>query len=241
MDRSVTINDSASILSAASASTRHYLSSQHLWTALHNAEQCRHLEQELAGKVAIDVTHGSHAMTSVLSAVAFLEAFVNEIYSDAADNRHQSPRVEGLDEPVQAMMAEYWTATDQGYGQVLPKYNMALLFAGHQGFNKGADPYQAAEVLINLRNTLMHFKPTWHDEGTPDRLDKMLPSRIQQSGLLPADDGSPWIPIKVLGASCAKWAPRIARALTDEWTTRLGIPRTYEADLASWRNHSGKI
>lgn len=42
------------------------------------------------------------------------------------------------------------------------------------------------------------------------------------------------MPIKALGASCAEWAPRTARAVTDAWTTRLGIPRIYEADLGSW-------
>lgn len=100
--------------------------------------------------------------------------------------------------------------------------------------DKGAEPYQSSEVLINLRNALMHFKPTWHDRGAPTKLASMLQTRIQQSGLLAANDGSPWVPIKALGASCAEWAPRTALALTDSWTTHLGIPRTYEVDLSSW-------
>jgi hypothetical protein len=236
VDKSVNIDDTMTITSTAKVSTRHYLSSQHLWTALHSAKQCVELERHLTGKVSTDVEHGSYAMTSVMSSVAFLEAFVNEVYSDCADSSHDSPRVKGLDPSARALMSEFWSATNEGFTPILTKYNIALMFARQKPFDKGSDPYQGVEILVNLRNALMHFKPAWHDNDTPDKLEKKLKARIQQSGLLPGNNGSPWVPIKALGASCAEWAPRTARALTDDWVTRLGVARTYEADLEAWRS-----
>lgn len=80
-------------------------------------------------------------MTSVLSSVAFLESFVNEIYSDTADSHHESPRVAALDARVRAMMREYWAATNQGLsGSVLSKYAMALLFAVRRNWTRGPNP-----------------------------------------------------------------------------------------------------
>ena len=72
----------------ATISTRSYLSAQHLWTARHNAELCRQREVAIAGKRPIDVQHRSYATTAVLMSVTFLEATVNEVFEDAADDWH---------------------------------------------------------------------------------------------------------------------------------------------------------
>ncbi len=165
-------------------------------------------------------------MTSVLAAVAFLEALVNETFQDAADG--DSSRVSSLSEQCKALMSEFWVASKEGerYVGVLDKYQMALLFAQKERFDRGVNPYQAAADLIYLRNKLVHFRPAWHEQGEPDETEKKLATRFKPSALL-AGTGNPWFPGKALGAGGAEWACTSARSFADAWTERLGIPRTY--------------
>ena len=44
---------------------------------------------------------------------------------------------------------------------------------------------------------------------------------------------NPWFPDRCLGAGCAAWSASTARAVADEWTKRLGLPRFYELDMAA--------
>jgi hypothetical protein len=78
----------AEVQISTSAAVRNYMAPQHLWTARREAWLCRRREDELVSTsyVNADYRHRSHATTAVLSAVAFLEAFVNAVWQDTADN-----------------------------------------------------------------------------------------------------------------------------------------------------------
>jgi hypothetical protein len=220
-------------------SSRHYLSSEHLMTVRRNANRCRQLETELKGKKNIDSEHRSCAITAVLSSVAFLEAFVNETYDDAADTRHLDPRVAGLSEHTRAIMREFWIASDRGerYLSVLAKYQMALVLAGLPRLDEGANPYQDAKMLIELRNLLVHFRPNWHDYDETDKLEQKMKSRFAGSTLQPPGS-RPWFPVVALGAGCAEWAYDTSKALADAWSSQMNLRPNYEADLASYETES---
>jgi len=231
-----TVSDNIYIGDTVKISSRHYLSSELLWSAHHNAHHCRSLENELVKiqdidrDLAVATEHRACAMMSVLTAVAFLEALVNETFQDAADITYgTNSRIGPLSEQCRALMGEFWTASKEGerYIGVLDKYQMALLFAQKERFDKGANPYQNADYLIFLRNKLVHFRPAWHERGGPDEVEKKLASRFKPSALL-TGTGNPWFPGKALGAGGAEWACASASSLADAWTERLGIPRTYE-------------
>jgi hypothetical protein len=229
-----TVSSSIGITDAVSVATRHYLSSEHLWSARHNAQRCRQLEDELAGKKDFDIEHRTSAMTSILAAVAFLEALVNETFQDAADTRHVSDRVSPLTDQCRALMSEFWQATKNGERyRLLEKYQMALLFAQEERFDTGANPYQDASDLVFLRNKLVHFRPAWQEWGKPDEVENRLKSKFDPSAFL-SGTGNPWFPDKAIGAGCAEWACTSSRSFADAWTERLGIPRAYEADLKHW-------
>lgn len=227
--------DSVGLVGSVQVASRHYLASEHLWTALHNARRCRELETGLAGKRHIDREHRSCASTSILTAVAFLEALVNETYADAADPRHLSHRVKALAPEVRVQMAQLRHETSPLDDLQIPKmfglYVKALDFAGAKPFDRGAQPYQDAALLVRLRNALIHFEPSWHNNESPLPLERRLEGKFSQSGLLPMPSGSPWVPIKALGAGGAEWACKSARIFADAWTERLGIVQQYKADL----------
>jgi hypothetical protein len=110
---------------------------------------------------------------------------------------------------------------------------MALLFADRPRFDQGSAPYQGANVLVSMRNALVHFKPSWHDDLDPGRLEKTLPLYFGKSTLLSANDGSPWL-IWALAAPGAEWAYATARAFADDWMARMGLARVYDVDIASF-------
>lgn len=128
--------------------------------------------------------------------------------------------------------ASFWESVGNGRYSLLGKYQMALLLSGAGQFDKGAQPYQDAQLLIDFRNGLVHFRPDWHDSGKKRKFDS-LGDRFHQSGLLSDEDGSDWLTVKALGASGADWALATAKAFADEWTSRLGIPKLYDQDLVN--------
>ena len=44
---------------------------------------------------------------------------------------------------------------------ILEKYQMAIFLAGKEPLPEGREPYQPADLLIALRNALVHFRPEW--------------------------------------------------------------------------------
>lgn len=228
-----------SMQASISISVRNYLSSQYLWTAQHNSELCRAREDEVMGKRPIDIQHRSYAVTAILTSVAFIEALVNEIFEDAADEQHVSERTAPI-EQHKAKLASFWRSVDDGRYQILGKYQMVLLLCGADKFVQGSQPYQDTEVLVRLRNALAHFKPEWYGTDSPDnKLRLKLAERIKQSGLLGANDGSDWITVKALGAPGAEWAVKTAKTFAGDWCERLGIPKVFETDLANWDKELG--
>ena len=142
---------------------RDYIASQHLWTARREAWLCRKREDQLLNDGNFDPRHRSHAITAVLSAVAFLEAFINAIWQDAAESEpgNHTRLNHGIPDDAIAIMRELWTGKDDAERMLSPlgKFQVALVCAGHERMDQGAEPFQSADVLVELRNHLVHFKP----------------------------------------------------------------------------------
>jgi len=104
-------------------------------------------------------------------------------------------------------MAEFWKATEaeNRYVLVLRKLQTALVFAGKSEMDAGTNPYQDTQLLIELRNRLVHFRPAWQDTDAPAKFGKKLLERVPQSRLLDANSASDWS-IRALGSGCAWWA-----------------------------------
>jgi len=125
-----------------------------------------------------------------------------------------------------ARMREFWDGGAVPVERsltVLGKYQLALLCAEKPVLDLGSGPAQAAEVLVALRNTLVHFKPETQDLETPKKLEKSLRPRIRENQ---QEIGAPWFPNSAMSAGCAGWACKVARELVDEWQQRLGL--TYD-------------
>lgn len=214
-------------------SFRHYFSIRHLSAASLFVEQCREVENSSLPPPIEGPEwrkHSAASVSAVVMAAAFLEATINELFSDCVDD----PKLERLDcLPARALMEAMWNQgipRRAGY-PILQKYEIALQLNGKPAFDTSRSPYQDAKQVINLRNALVHFEPetitstTSGEKAKAHRFDA-LRNKFPDNMLMAA--GNPYYPDKLLGAGCAEWAVRSAVAFTDEFFATLGMTPTYE-------------
>lgn len=188
-------------------------------------------------------------MGAVLSSVAFLEAAVNELYADTADDTHLDEVMRDIGEgyamdmpkDLRGLLAGLWNTDRFRIGaRTLERYQIALKAAGAKGFEKGSAPYQDVALLIQLRNALIHFEPASHHEGgeEPTGLEAKLSGKFPLNPLaahpinpLGNDPLLPFLPDKCLGHGCALWALTSSVAFTEEFFSRVGLKATYSGWL----------
>ena len=95
----------------------------------------------------------SYSMACVISSIASLEAYANEIF---IDHTKYFPEIK------ERIVIKFWELYEQK--SILDKFAFALFVKDKGNFKKGASPYQDIDALIKLRNALVHFKPEWDDQ-----------------------------------------------------------------------------
>jgi hypothetical protein len=203
---------------------RTYLSAVHIYAARYNAEAARKIEESTTAP-AYDIRHQGAVISAIVESVAFMEATVKEIYQDAADSH--STYVGALGADVLGRLAAIWKASNGGYLEILEKFSLVLTLADYPDFDRGRNPYQSARGLIRLRNYLTHYKPHDSSSETEHKLTKVLRGQFPDNTLV-VPGGGPWLPKYALGAGCAEWAWRSARAFSDDFSARLNIPLIYQ-------------
>ena len=88
---------------------------------------------------------------------------------------------------------------------VLGRYRLVLHLLNKTRLAKGEQPWQDADLVVRLRNELVHYKSRWGKE-----LDRSkLLSALQKKGFTkpPFIQGSPnFFPHECLSAGCASWS-----------------------------------
>jgi hypothetical protein len=205
--------------------TKANLSRLHLRTAqlfLAQCEQITRSEVHLPWAQPHWEDSRSYASGAVVLAVAALEASINELYLESVDRNSNS--LPGIATDQLDLMATLWEEVDQF--SILKKYDVALVSCRKDPLNKGAEPYQSARGLVDLRNALVHFKPEWAGElDRHSRLEEQLSNRFQPCALATRATGTMvWFPHKCLGAGCASWSIETVRKFVSEFCARMGIP-----------------
>jgi hypothetical protein len=210
------------------------MASQHLWTARREAWLCRRREELLVKNADgdLDRRHRSHATTAVLSAVAFLEAFINATWQDAADNKpgDHTAYTTGISDDGVATMRELWTGREQAERMlsVMSKFQVALVCTGHERMDVSAEPFQSTDLLVDFRNVLVHFKPQWHWSDEELKFVRRLQSVIRPESENGQPIGQPWFPNKALGAGCADWACKTSIDFARAWHQLIGLASDFD-------------
>jgi hypothetical protein len=151
----------------------------------------------------------SYGSGCIMSAAASLEALINEFFMDPSG-------------PLRAQFSdfetEFWGRGGVEWKPALEKYQIALDMLGHSRLDEHSVAFRSAWALIELRNALVHYKPTWD----PDRQRKveLLEVLTDQYGLSPfPDSGADFVTMRSMSASCMDWvvgsALRFMRMFSD--------------------------
>jgi hypothetical protein len=213
--------------------SRIYFSGIHRLTAARFAHEAYELDQR--GNPTYDAGIIDQQLTNVSAVVvfsaAYLEASINEVYADAADDPPGS--VAGsLKKEEREQLGRLWTegTTRTGSCPILTKYETALEALGRPHIDKSRPLYASTKVMVRLRNAIVHAEPEWDEYtvGVPSRaeewlkLERDLKYKFEENGLV--GDISPFFPLRALGYGCAKWALQSAEQFITEFLGIVGIP-----------------
>ncbi len=165
----------------------------------------------------------SYSSACILSSVASLEALINEVFI-----AHGSP----LRKACSDFETEFWgpsKAKERPIERwpVLKKYNKALAMLGAAELTAADDIYASVDVLVQLRNAFVHFKPEWDEKPSP----LVLPLTGQAFALSPfPDEGADFLTMKCMSWGCCAWATTSVRNFIANFLERTGL---YEPTLRS--------
>lgn len=155
-------------------------------------------------------TYGSACF---MSSTSSLEALINEIF--IAPNLGLRPLLNNFEK-------EFWGTGGIKREPILKKYQRALTLLGSELFDESAQPFRDVWALIELRNALIHYKPTWD----PDRKRKVQMVEVLQGkfNLSPfLDEGADFVTMKCMSAGAVKWAVATSLAFMREFDTRTNL------------------
>ena len=203
---------------SAIATMKVNLAVQHMLAAARFSREVGMLENQNSGQQFGAFWEGvlHHATACVLTSVASLEAYANELFSD---------RTTLIPEYSPALMHNLWENYDQK--PILEKYEFALLLFRKSSMDRGARPYQDIKILIELRNALTHFKPEWMDEADEHaKISAKLAYKIEGSPFLPTSELL--FPRRWACHSCTMWAVSSAIAFAKHFENLVGhLPAKY--------------
>lgn len=197
---------------------------QHLKAATTFRDHVSRLEAEHAGQPFGEFFEEirSYGSACIMSTAASLEALINELF--IAHNSRLRTRLHDFE-------SDFWGKRGIERKGILDKYQLALEMLGQPRLDEHASPYRDAWALIELRNALVHYKPTWDPERKRRvGLADVLAHKFTPSSFL--DAGADFVSMKCMSASCASWVIAAAVALINEFDSRTNLD---ESKMAAFK------
>ena len=187
---------------SVSASIRANLALNQLQAARRFALQCGETETANLGQPLgpfFDTIRDSVIASVILSVLSF-EANINEHFV--------APEVKdtfvGLSNEACEKLVELMENAS-----ILAKYQHVLDVRGKPRFDHGSQPYQDTQLLVKLRNALVHFKPEWDNEQNEHaKLGTQLDGKFEPSPFLGSHETM--FPRRFLSYDCARWSVQTA-------------------------------
>jgi hypothetical protein len=199
---------------------RDHFTANHWHAANLFAVKATRLENEPPTKITDGflIEHRSFVVGAVLTSAAMIESNINDLFVEAAEKR--AAAFPTLPEYFQDLMAELWDEMEKA--PALKKYQMALVCAGKEQFDKGGRGFQSADNLFAVRNRLVHFKPEWNDEpGEHLKLERRLRGAFAENPFVASTE--PFFPYRCLGAGCAGWSVTVATEFVQAFRKQIGL------------------
>lgn len=225
-------------------STKHSYSLSHIRHAAFFTRNSDSIEKEF-GKdlygfgLAFHSDNQAFVTAAIFSTAAFLECTMNEFFSEIAEGSNKEfSNLYGSE--IEQQINQLWNMEIPRTASypILKKYQIALTICKKELFNPGDSIYQMVDLLITLRNYLIHAEPekiTLFIVGDIEppkilyrKLSEGLKGKFPTNRLL-ENTGNPFFPDKCLGHGCAEWAIKSSLKFTDEFFARIGLIPSYSS------------
>lgn len=188
---------------------------QHMRAAVTFRDHVAQIEQANAGKPFGPFFEDlrSYGSGCIMSAAASLEALINEFF--IAPHGPLRQQLENFE-------AQFWGRGGIEWKPPLEKYQIALEMLGQGRLDERAPPFKDARALMEMRNALVHYKPTWD----PDRKRKveMIDVLRGKYELSPFPDiGADLVTMRSMSASCMGWVVSTSLSFLREFHGRAKI------------------
>ena len=211
---------SATATATATARCRTNLALHHLFAACRFAAQIGQIERDNVGKPFGDFWEEifQYSLGVATLTVALLESYVNEHLADGALSNGSLPSK--ATESIAALIDRE---------PILVKFNLVLELRTGRSLDFGANVVQCADLLIKLRNSVIHFRPEWDDESaTLAKLSSKLQNRFMSSPYFPNED---LFPRAWATRSFSSWALQSTIAFLEHFGQESGL----DSKLAPFR------
>ena len=204
----------------------HFLSSSFLRAGIILSQKC--LDSELAKgqrkRSDLISEHQAYFYGVIFSAASYLEAYINEYYVNFSQCNLYGLKVDS-DSLIQIETLWKMDIPRTASFKTLDKYQIMLTLCKKPKFNKSIRPYQDVEILIKLRNSLIHYEPEYIESkfNNPNaqlhRFEKYLTGKIDLNPFATKLDD--FYPTKLISYSCCKWALDSVDQFTDDFYRNL--------------------
>ncbi len=232
IDRNLDNNFGESGFGVSAWMPRFYYSHYHIMSAAFFARESGRVERENEAKESftseIQSRHRAYVTGCVFATVSFLEAQINEIFTDAADE--QRDFIHPLGDKI-FLLAEMWKlgVPKTASYPILKKYEIAVALAEKKPLGRGALVYQNASLLIWLRNALIHYEPisSTSTAESSQAHEERFRGKFALNPLTGAK--TPFFPARCMGYGCAKWAVESSIGFVDHFCSHLGIEPVFNS------------
>lgn len=227
----------------------HWFSHDQALTATHLSRRCGELEglatnlndeERAAGARWAERYRPEHracAVASIVASVGFVEASLNELYASAnSDDLEVGGGRGGLSREQRDALIDVADLISRN--RLLDKYQLTLRLLNFTPFVRGQAPFQDAQVLVFLRNKLVHYEPKFRAAGDEvDPVEQRTWQRLatkRRSENPFTNPGNPFFPDRCLSHGYTTWAWETALTFCDEFFARIGVEPPYGPTRAEY-------
>jgi hypothetical protein len=213
------------LTASAIADVRYSFTALFLRGAALFARGAREIE-DAAGQAADEMTkaeHRAYVVAAIMQSVAALEADVSEVLVHGPGHHLGS---NGIDHVARDFLRPLVEIIDRQ--ETLRRYELVLHLLKKPVLDRGVQPYQGADLLVKLRNELVHYKSKWGQEMERQKLfERLRQLRFESPPFIP-NHGTNFFPHQLLSSSCASWAVSTTTEFISTFYSLLGFPGPLE-------------
>ena len=186
------------------------------------------MDKNIVGIVE-ELDYTSNVISSIIMAVAYLEAFINEVFevhSIQLRERYTSSSISDLNKEERIKISDFWNDRNNKL-KTLDKYTSFLSLIDREYISKGENPYQNVSIIIRLRNYFTHYKLEEIKYSAKERkrlemskLEYQLKGKFKLNEFL--HNSAPFFPDKCISYGCTRWCLENVTDFTNQFAEIIG-------------------